>query len=165
MNTIPEDRALSQSGENPGGAGSTGTWTRSGIRMGSGLLLQSPPSVPVQPPYLNPWNTSSNLGQGYQQQQQQQQGQQDTEDLYDEDASDWEQEVSDRGDLFYVVPYLTNEELDVGSNVPRRSSSSLQPSQKPEPGGKLSRLVRRRESKRDRNRAQVKPENVFMISL
>jgi hypothetical protein len=127
--------------------------------MGSGLLLQSPPSIPVQSSSLNTWYTSSNLGQSYQQpqeqEQQQQQQQQDNEEVYEEEASDWEHEVSDRGDLFYVVPYQTNKKLDAGSNVPRRSNSSAQSSQKPEPGGKLSRLVRRRESKRDRNRAQV----------
>lgn len=87
MNTIPEERALSPpTGEYHGGAGSTGTWTRSGIRMGSGLLLQSPPSSVAPPPQQQPlhtWFTSSNLGPSSQKE--------NNEDEQEEEASDWEQ--------------------------------------------------------------------------
>jgi len=87
MNPIPEERALSPpTGEYHGGAGSTGTWTRSGIRMGSGLLLQSPPSSVAPPPQQQPlhtWFTSSNLGPSSQKE--------NNDDEQEEEASDWEQ--------------------------------------------------------------------------
>ena len=146
MNTIPEERALNQSGDfQQGGAGSTGTWTRSGIRMGSGLLLQPPPSAQGQPQSLNPWYSGLNPPSF-----KQNRFQNEANDEEDE-ISDWENEVSEKGELFYVVPY---------TDVPAGKVSGTLNPEKPEKsgksGGKLSRLVRRRESKRERVRVQSK---------
>ena len=138
MNTIPEDRILSQTG-------STGTWTRSGIRMGSsGLLQHQQPLSSVQP---QSWFSSSNLP-SFRLSEAEADDQDD-----DEEASDWEAEVSDRGELFYVLPIGS---ATAGETETYRTQRSGRPTddeaEKAKKGGKLSRLVRRRESKRDRNR-------------
>lgn len=145
MNTIPEDRILSQSG-------STGTWTRSGIpRMGSSGLLQhqyhqhQQPLSSVQP---QSWYSSSNLPSF-------KLSEPEADDQDDDEESDWEAEVSERGELFYVVPVGSANagEADT-SRTQRVGHSSEDGAEKAKKGGKLSRLVRRRESKRDRNRTQ-----------
>lgn len=76
----------------------------------------------------------------------------------DEEESDWEKEISEQGDVFYVVPYISSDQT-LG---PNRKSDSQDPNQTARQkdldvsanvdknGKKLSRLVRRRESKRDR---------------
>ena len=142
MNTIPEERALNQSGDfQQGGAGSTGTWTRSGIRMGSGLLLQPPQG---QPQSLNPWYSGSNPASFKPNRFQ------NDVDEEEEEISDWENEISDKGELFYVVPYTDVPAGHVaGSLNPKESEKSGKN------GGKLSRLVRRRESKRDRTQSKL----------
>ena len=74
----------------------------------------------------------------------------------DEEESDWEKEISEQGDVFYVVPYISSD-----PKLGEKSQNDNQnPNQVNKPkdldvsadknGKKLSRLVRRRESKRDR---------------
>ena len=76
----------------------------------------------------------------------------------EEEESDWEKEISEQGDVFYVVPYMTS---DRKSEKPSDQFNSLNRNQMnktkdsnitgaDKSGKKLSRLVRRRESKRDR---------------
>ena len=125
MNTIPEDKILSQTG-----AGMTGTWTRSGIRMGSSLL---------QP---HSWFSSSNLPSF-------KLSQTEAEEEDEAEVSDWENEVSDKGELFYVVPYDSFTEAKDRVQASDQKDEVANKTKK----GKLSRLVRRRESKRDRNRS------------
>ena len=141
MNTIPEDRILSQTG-------STGTWTRSGIRMGSGLLQQhqSLSGVTATP---QSWFSSSNLPSF-----KLSEAEADDQDE-DEEASDWEAEVSDRGELFYVVP-VGSAKAGESENLrtQRVGHANEDEGENAKKGGKLSRLVRRRESKRDRSRTQ-----------
>ncbi len=72
----------------------------------------------------------------------------------DESVSDWEHDITDRGEVQHVVPYYESEmaehlqhpeshDAEVGSTSTPTGDKS----------GKLSRLVRRRESRRDRNSA------------
>ena len=81
-------------------------------------------------------------------------------DMHDdeEEESDWEKEISEQGDVFYVVPYMTSNRKsekpsDQFTNI---NSNQINKSKDPnitgvdKSGKKLSRLVRRRESKRDR---------------
>ena len=79
-----------------------------------------------------------------------------------DEESDWEKEISEKGDVFYVVPYLSSEKELSNNSGPIDSSNSSQlvtitgskdPTYKSanKTGKKLSRLVRRRESKRDRS--------------
>ena len=85
----------------------------------------------------------------------------------DEDESDWEKEISEQGDVFYVVPYMQTDSK-IGDNSDQASSlqknemfsgnkdSSVNGVNKTG-GKKLSRLVRRRESKRDRSSSGANP--------
>ena len=77
----------------------------------------------------------------------------------DEEEPDWEKEVSEKGDVFYVVPYMPSDtKVDNGSDqannsnndrlVTNSNDSNITGANKT--SKKLSRLVRRRESKRDR---------------
>ena len=78
-----------------------------------------------------------------------------TEDGYE---SDWEREVSAEGSVFYVAPYS---DLELRLQREQRSDAAVAEDAARQPGGeakkqgkkqgKLSRLVRRRESKRDRS--------------
>ena len=76
----------------------------------------------------------------------------------DEEESDWEKEISEQGDVFYVVPYMTSDRKsekpsdqynNLNSNQMNKSNNS-NTTGADKSGKKLSRLVRRRESKRDR---------------
>ena len=79
----------------------------------------------------------------------------------DDDMSDWEKEISETGDVFYVVPYLASENevsdrKDYGQNTNNPELKAAGYANDSSNGGnktgkKLSRLVRRRESKKDRN--------------
>ena len=60
--------------------------------------------------------------------------------------SDWEAEVNARGEVFYVLP-VEERELETFS-LEEKAERKLKKEKK---GSKLSRLVKRRESKRDRN--------------
>ena len=60
--------------------------------------------------------------------------------------SDWEAEVNARGEVFYVLP-VEERELESFS-LEEKGERKLKKEKK---GSKLSRLVKRRESKRDRN--------------
>ena len=66
--------------------------------------------------------------------------------------SDWERNVSEEGDVFFVVP-LSEAEAALQSSSSAQPSSSATANERPgsKKSGKLSRLVRRRESKRERN--------------
>merc|ERR1712013_462535 len=59
--------------------------------------------------------------------------------------SDWEAEVNAKGEVFYVVPVA---EKELASFNTRKEEKKEKKEKK---GNKLSRLVRRRGSKRDRN--------------
>ena len=77
----------------------------------------------------------------------------------DEDESDWEKEISQQGDVFYVVPYMSsNTKLDnkcdrisdLNNDDSQSKSKDTSVNSANKNSKKLSRLVRRRESKRDR---------------
>ena len=75
----------------------------------------------------------------------------DAEDGYE---SDWEREVSAEGSVFYVAPYSDDELRQQRERSVEESASEPSGAKKGKAGkkqGKLSRLVRRRESKRDRS--------------
>ena len=66
--------------------------------------------------------------------------------------SDWEAEVNARGEVFYVAP-VEERELESFSleNSGAGGHKAERKMKKEKKGSKLSRLVKRRESKRDRN--------------
>ena len=76
----------------------------------------------------------------------------------DEEESDWEREISEQGDVFYVVPYISSDQTlaqnrQINSEGPNQTTKQKDfdiSASVDKNGKKLSRLVRRRESKRDR---------------
>lgn len=70
----------------------------------------------------------------------------------DTEESDWEQEVTNDGNVHFIEPFTTEEASGLVQRMPVMPNPPRQSNTMPEDGGKrLSRLVRRRESKRDRN--------------
>jgi hypothetical protein len=77
------------------------------------------------------------------------------------EESDWEQEVTEQGNVVHVVPYSHDESTGVQQKTWESNPFNSDPASRDESGkrsGKLSRLVRRRESKRDRNVHKGRPK-------
>ena len=81
----------------------------------------------------------------------------DTESDMTSEESEWEQEVTEAGNVNFVVPFTTREAVNMLEYKKIDQPATLQDShsQKQQPGKNLSRMVRRRESKRDRNNVSV----------
>ena len=80
------------------------------------------------------------------------------QDEYESEESEWESEITPDGNVQYVVPFAADEiedrfrkEAAVAADQPKQATQS----DGKESGKRLSRLVRRRESKRDRNGAST----------
>ena len=130
MNPIPEESFSANSSH--GNIKVSGTWRAQ-------LVEQSPSTTPSS---RHGPRTPSNA-----------------EEDEDEYESDWEKEISDKGEVFYVLPYSEQENRQAHealaskdiNDQQRQDSNSVSQDRSVKSGGKLSRLVRRRESKRDRN--------------
>lgn len=79
----------------------------------------------------------------------------DSDDETQSEESDWEQDVDNEGSVHFVDPFTTEEAAGLVQRAQHLPPLGIHAGHRPEvqnqAGKKLSRLVRRRESKRDRN--------------
>ena len=164
----------------PGQGGSQGSLaslasstTRSGIKMGSVSLGHHRPLRPKvdRPMTLRPLDPSSLIGNQVEDSgvntdlpvamagmELNDSSDQIASDDEESEESDWEQEIDKEGSVHFVDPFTTEEAAGLvqrAPHVPPINIHGHRPPQVQEHGKKLSRLVRRRESKRDRNTSVV----------
>ena len=151
FNSFPGNSPLSASVPRPSSSLSSSSDQRS---VGSGHRYPAPPPKPPKP-QKHLYHTSNTTSKAVPKTNIIT-NERDTNE--DEEESDWEKEISEQGDVFYVVPYISSDQK-LGQNghsnnqAPNQGSKSkdLDVSANTDKSGKkLSRLVRRRESKRDR---------------
>ena len=148
FSSFPGNTALSTSVPRPSSSLSSSSDQRS---IGSGNRFPAPPPKPPKPqnhsyliqqakpssrpdPNSDPISTGRDISE-------------------DEEESDWEKEISEQGDVFYVVPYISSDPKlgPNSSQVQNQANKSKDLDVSTDKNTKkLSRLVRRRESKRDR---------------